>query len=96
MGMEGEGGCVAVVVVAMWHGNSWRFRVSFSNQISPKIWKISWKTFFCEEKLSKVLDTLCDDYDDVKLLYKGKKMVGEKWKKTASQAALQDMSKCEQ
>ena len=32
----------------------------------------------CKEKLSKVLDTLCDDYDDVKLLYKGKTMVGEK------------------
>ena len=37
---------------------------------------------------------LGDDYDDVKLLYKGMKMVGEKWKNMLSQTAQQDMFKC--
>ena len=40
MPRKGEGVCEAVVIVAMWHGNSWRFCVSFSSQMSPKIWKI--------------------------------------------------------
>ena len=64
MPRKGEGVCEAVVIVAMWHGNSWRFCVAFSSQMSPKIWKIfkiiptENDSIFSEENWSKELDTL--------------------------------------
>ena len=85
-GKGGKVGCEAVVVVTMWKGNSWRLCVSLCSQMSSKIWKIlknhsNGKWFkFLWRKIIRSSGHFDDDYDDVELLYNGKKMVGEKWR----------------